>query len=220
MDADPRLENRVGFFMAFTTCSDRVSWSQSVGAHQEIFTSDTPTASGRYPVNFVDPMGLAIFLPGGNLGGGAGQDYDPASIPYNSAVNSITAGPGSVQKGYGMFDLFSDGATAVAAGTTIAVAAPIVSEAALYVASTSPFEGLVLTTTISGGVGNAYIGNTGPATMNVGQMINAVGPYAGQFISGIVPGPGGPFANKGEVASWLAGTGAAYLSEQGSGPCK
>jgi len=58
MDADPRLENRVGFFFVFTSCSDRVSWSQSVEAHQEIQTYDTTTASGRYPVNFVDPYGL------------------------------------------------------------------------------------------------------------------------------------------------------------------
>jgi hypothetical protein len=35
-----------------------VSWSQSVEAHQEIFTFDTTTASGRYPVNKIDPMGL------------------------------------------------------------------------------------------------------------------------------------------------------------------
>lgn len=68
MDADPRLENRVGFFMVFTSCSDRVSWTQNVGTHQEIFTSDTTTASGRYPVNFVDPMGLDAI---GYTGGGA-----------------------------------------------------------------------------------------------------------------------------------------------------
>jgi len=58
MKADPRLENRVGVFSVFTTCSDRVTWLQPVGAHQETQTFDTTTASGRYPVNFVDPSGL------------------------------------------------------------------------------------------------------------------------------------------------------------------
>jgi hypothetical protein len=58
MDTDPRSENRVEIFFVFTTCSDRVSWSQSVEAHQEIFTFDTTTASGRYPVNKIDPFGL------------------------------------------------------------------------------------------------------------------------------------------------------------------
>jgi hypothetical protein len=46
-----------------------VSWSQSVEAHQEIFTFDTTTASGRYPVNFVDPFGLDTFELNSQLGG-------------------------------------------------------------------------------------------------------------------------------------------------------
>jgi hypothetical protein len=94
-DADHRSENRVEIFFVFTTCSDRVSWSQSVEAHQEIFTFDTTTASGRYPVNFVDPYGLCaddLSLSQANRhyrdGNGTPLYVDAASIRINGVYSS------------------------------------------------------------------------------------------------------------------------------------
>ena len=68
------------------------------------------------PLSFVDPDGSYAFGLGPNLGGGAGQDYSWDSVPYTlSGVNSITAGPTSVQRHYGMYDLPIDVAAAIAA---------------------------------------------------------------------------------------------------------
>jgi len=101
MKADPRLENRVGVFRVFTTCSDRATWTQSVGAHQETQTFDTTTASGRYPVNFVDPFGGATLIVNGQY---RTDTYDFINghgwvTVVNDDGSSVTRGnyPGGVQ---------------------------------------------------------------------------------------------------------------------------
>ncbi|MBU0677673.1 MAG: hypothetical protein KJ626_06120 [Verrucomicrobia bacterium] len=175
------------------------------------------------PYAVVDPLGLYGFGYGPNLGGGAGQDYDPESIPYNSAVNSITAGPGSVERQYGMFDLIVDGGFVAGAGATGAgiysaavTYGPAVAAAGAgaYAAGQDAFYRLMATQ--PGNVLNElilYYPQSTPARATTAELIASAQPYVAQFVSGVLPGPGGPYANRREAYSWLAGKGAGEIYE-------
>jgi len=212
--ADPLEPQRKILFVVVPFASD-------VAFNLYVYGSDNPLA-------FVDASGLYAFGFGPNLGGGAGQDYDPESIPFNSAVNSITAGPGSVQRNYGVFDLVVDGAlVAGTAGTGVGVYSAAVTygptvvaagasaiaagQNALYrVMATQP--GNVLNQVI------LYYPQSAPARATTAELISSATPYVAQFVSGALPGPGGPYANKGEVASWFAGRRAGQAFEAATSP--
>ena len=68
------------------------------------------TYANLNPVAFFDPKGLAYFYTGGNIGGGDGFSMNVAhGVMYNSAVNSITAGPNEFgDPGYGIYDFSFD----------------------------------------------------------------------------------------------------------------
>lgn len=171
--------------------------------------------AGGAPLVLVDPSGLYGFGFGPNLGGGAGQDYDPQCIPFNSSVNSITAGPGSVQRNYGIFDLVVDGtlvagtagtgagvySAAVTYGPTVVAAGASVIAAgqnAFYrVMATQP--GNMLNELI------LYYPQSAPARATTAEIISTYAPVASQLASGLTPGPGGPFANRTEAGAWFTG---------------
>ena len=99
-------------------------------------------------------------------------------------------------------------ASAVVGGTLLAVeAGPAVWAAGsglMYqIGASQPFQGLVNTTSLQGG---QFVTEVHPTMVTFGEMVAAMEPYAGQFVSGVIPGPGGPYRNWLEYSSWLAGT--------------
>ena len=52
-----------------------------------------------------------------------------------------------------------------------------------------------------------YCPQSPPARATVAELCNSSIPYASQISYGIAPGPGGPFANRGEALLWMTGRG-------------
>ncbi len=53
--------------------------------------------------------------------------------------------------------------------------------------------------------------NTPPLRLTIAQLLASMQPYMGQFISGALPSPGGPFKSWMEALTWSIGWGSAYL---------
>lgn len=182
------------------------------------------------PYAVVDPLGLFGFGYGPNLGGGAGQDFDPLCIPYNSAVNSITAGPESVERHYGMLDLIVDGGLVAGAGATGAgiYSAAVTYGPAVAAAGASAYAAgqdalYRVMATQPGNILNEmilYYPQSTPARATTGELIASAQPYVAQFVSGVLPGPGGPFRDRSEAYHWVAGKVAGEIYEAVNSPSR
>ncbi len=176
------------------------------------------------PVNVGDALGLLAGGTLGYLGGGAGQDYDPESIAFTlGGVNSITAGPDSVLRRPGMWDAVGDaglivGSAVAAAGTVYALEAawPVVAVAGSRAYDAVQNLGYRLTASQPMALVDwmaVYYPQLPPARATVAELWRAMTPYASQIAYGIAPGPGGPFANRGEAKSWMIGWGMGQVYE-------
>jgi hypothetical protein len=140
---------------------------------------------GNDPVNKIDPSGLDNLYLGGKS---VGQNSVPPGV--DSSGNVTGGGQTGTMVNMNLTAVSILGAFVLAPEVTL-----LISEATLYVAATSPLDGLILTSVVA---------RTLP---NTGQMINAINsnPYIAQFVSGLTPLPGGPFASWLEAGSWFAG---------------
>jgi len=189
-------------------------------------------AFANNPVNLVDPDGRAALLPGGNFGGGDGFSMNVEhGVLYNSAVNSITAGPNEFgDPGYGIFDVVADAGAltaysgaAVGAGYCAYVAWPYAVAGGTAVATRANDLYYQFLAWQPGAVLNEmilYYPQSPPARATMAEMLYSFGPYAGHFASGFAPGtgPGGPFANGGQARAWGMGWGSWQLYEQMNSP--
>jgi RHS repeat-associated protein len=181
----------------------------SGGLNQYVFCANNP-------VNFRDPLGLIYYS---NYISDGNQQYGfngNSFVQFDTSGHAI--GQASIQAGqaivvYGGIGMAVSGAT-LGGAVLAAEAAPyvIVGGAAVMTAGQSalwrlmmwqPFQGLINTTSLQGSYQNAQT-VTGPSStyLTFGQMASMYGP---QFLSGIMPGPGGPFGNMSEARAWGAG---------------
>ena len=160
------------------------------------------------PLFWLDPLGLTYYS--NYISDGIQQYGYTGSTFVQFDTSGQALGQAAVQgfiASVGIFNLAGT-ASAVVGGTLLAVeAGPAVWAAGsglMYqIGASQPLQGLVNTTSLQGG---QFVTEVHPTMVTFGEMVAAMEPYAGQFVSGVIPGPGGPYRNWLEFSSWLGGT--------------
>jgi uncharacterized protein RhaS with RHS repeats len=216
---DPPSENRVwDFFCVTYSCTGAIS-PQVPELHQETYTTTTTTVSGVVEWLSKDPIGI-----NGGLNQYVSFGNNPVMFidPDGEAILEFAAAKGLYMGG--KYLAYKATPYVIAGGTWVVKKGPALvhkaEQAAYKISAWQPFQGLVHTTSIHGSHLNAKAVTIAHPTMaSFGEIVHISQPYASQIVYGIAPGPGGPFASKGEALSWMAGWGAGqvYATMQSAG---
>jgi len=169
-------------------------------------------AFGNNPVSFADAFGLLTDEQLKELGQHmqrSSKELERIQLGYLGIMGAAVAAPSA---GPAIANVARAGATKLLAGGAAIVEAG--RNALSRLAAWQPFQGFVNTTSIQGSYLNAQMVTAPSATSaTFGELVTAAQPYAAQFGSGLVTGPGGPYRNAREVVSWTAGAGTVALGD-------